>query len=390
VTDASVTEPAPVRPRSVRLRLTQAGRALGIFAAAAVALSWATHGALGLYGATGVALLAVVPALAWLHATGARLTPLAPVTAFAGETFPLDIELSNTGYVLALRDVVLLHRSDRRDVERAAGYAATVPPRGSAVVQTAQRLLRRGRHRDLHVVLETSFPLALATCRLDFVLSSDVLVLPRLGTIRNLGQLTAHRHGLIYQGVADRGDEQEFHGMREWREGESLRRVHWRHSARVGRLLVREFRGEDRPPVHVVLDARIPPRRRTSSRRGAFERAVSFAATLVEQHLRRQHIVRFTILGEEPVTFERRRGRAALFPILETLAEVEPISLDGRRALGIQPRGDEVTLVVCAGGSKDASVPRGVRLLDVERAADSALFVRSRPSGSMRLLGRTG
>lgn len=383
-----MTEPEPVRPRTTRLRLTPTGRGLAVFAAAAICLSWGTGGMLGMYGAAGTALMAVVPLLAWLHARGARLLPPAPVTAFAGETFPLDVELANAGHVLALRDVVLLHRGDRRDVERPAGYAATVPPRSRVRVATAQRLLRRGRHRALEVSLETSFPLALATCHQEFTLASDVLVLPRLGTVRNLDALTAHRHGLLYQGVADRGDEQEFHGMREWREGESLRRVHWRHSARRGRLLVREFRGEDRPPVHVVLDARIAPRRRTSSRRGAFERAVSLAATLVEQHLRRQHLVRFTILGATVVTFERRRGRAALFPILEALAEVEASALEGRREVGVPERRDEVTLVVCAGASKDAAVASGVRLLDVERTSVSRLFVRTRPGSSMQLLGR--
>jgi uncharacterized protein (DUF58 family) len=389
VTDApAVEERSPVRPGVVKLRLTPAGKALAIFAAAMLALSWATQGVLGLYAAAGTALLAVIPLLAWLHARGARLLPPAPVTAFAGETFPLDIEVLNFGHVLALRDVVLLHRSDRRDVERPAGYAATVPPRASRCMPTAQRLLRRGRHRELTVALESSFPLALALARLEFTLETDILVLPRLGTVRNLDALTAHRHGLLYQGMADRGDEQEFHGMREWREGESLRRVHWRHSARRGRLLVREFRGEDRPPIHVVLDARIPPRRRTSSRRGSFERAVSLAATLTEQHLRRQHLVRFTILGEQPLTFERSRGRSALFPVLQALAEIEPSTLAGPRTLEFATRRDEVTLVVCAGGTRDVLDVPGVRVLDVERQDVSRMFVRSRPAGSMRLLGK--
>ena len=378
-----------VRPSVVKLRLTPAGRALCIFAAATLALSWATQGALGLYAAGGTALLAVIPLLAWLHARGARLLPPPPVTAFAGETFPLDVDVENSGHVLALRDLVLMHRSERRDVERPAGYAATVPPRSRGRVATAQRLLRRGRHRELSVALESSFPLGLATARLEFELQTDILVLPRLGTVRNLEALTAHRHGLLYQGVADRGDEQEFHGMREWREGESLRRVHWRHSARRGRLLVREFRGEDRPPVHVVLDARVPPRKRTSSSRGSFERAVSLAGTLAEQHLRRQHLVRFTIVAEEPVTFERSRGRTALFPILEALATVEPSVLDGPRKLVVAPRRDEVTLLVCAGGTRDSLDLPGLRVLDVEGRAVSQLFVRSRPAGSMRLLGKS-
>jgi len=387
--------PAQVAPVSRTVRLSPAGRGVAIFAAAALVLSWATQGALVLYAAAGVALLAIVPLLAWFHAQGLRVLRPAPVTAFAGETFPLEIPVVNAGHVLALRDVVVLHRSDRRDAERPAGYAATIVPRGRAEIPTAQRLLRRGRHTEMSIAIETAFPLGLAVCRLEFVLPADILVLPRLGTVRNLDALTAHRHGLLYQGATDRGDEQEFHGLREWRQGESQRRVHWKLSARRGRLLVREFRGEDRPPVHVVLDARLPPRKRTSARaserRGVFERAVSLAATLVEQNLRRQHLVRMTIVAESVHTFERRRGRAALFPILEALADVDSVALTGPRSLPHPPRSDEVTFFVCAGGTRgDRGGPSGVVVLDVERPDVSAMFVRSRSARSMGLLGRRG
>ncbi len=389
------TGPVPVAPTTRSVSLSPAGRGVAVFAAATLVWSWATEGALVLYAAAGVALLAVVPLLAWLHTRGLRVLRPAPVTAFAGETFPLDIPVVNTGHVLALRDVVVLLRSDRRDAERPAGYAATIAPRAHAEIATAQRLLSRGRHESLSIAVETAFPLGLAVCRMEFMLPADILVLPRLGTVRNLDALTAHRHGLLYQGATDRGDEQEFHGMREWREGESQRRVHWKLSARRGRLLVREFRGEDRPPVHIVLDARLPARKRASARaserRGIFERAVSLAATLVEQNLRRQHLVRMTIVAERSMTFERRRGRAALFPILQALAEVEAVPLTGRRSLPWPPRTDEITLFVCAGGTRGAAGPeKGVIVLDVERRDVARMFVRSRPAGSMTALGRRG
>jgi len=126
-------------------------------------------------------------------------------------------------------------------------------------------------------------------------------------------------------------------------------------------------------------------------RRGVFERAVSLAATLVEQSLRRQHLVRMTILTDVVHTFERRRGRAALFPILEALADVDAVPLTGARSLPQPPRSDEVTLFVCAGGTRgDRGRPSGVIVLDVERPEVSRNFVRARSAGSMRLLGRRG
>jgi len=416
--DATAPEPdaAPIPPTRRAVRLSPAGRGVILFAGAAFPLSWASEGAVALYASVSIAFLAVVPFLAWLHARGLRLLQPSAVTAFAGEIFPLEIPVVNSLRALAARDVVVLHHNDRRDAERPAGYVATIAPQARVGVATAQRLTRRGHHRQLSIAVESAFPLGLAVCRAEFVLPVDLLVLPRLGTIRNLDALTAHRHGMLYQGATDRGDEQEFHGLREWRDGESQRRIHWKLSARRGRLLVREFRGEDRPAVHVVLDTRLPSRprpsgrvsvrvsARTDERRGGFERAVSLAATLVEQNLRRQRCVRMTIVGEHCTTFERRRGRAALFPILEALADVDSEPLTGNRTISEfsskSAGADEITLYVCVGGTDggvadggardEMDAPSGVVVLDVSQRRVSQIFVRTRAAGSMSALGRRG
>ncbi len=418
---ATSSPTTPIAPTRRTVRLSPAGRGVILFAFAAFNLSWVSDGAVALYASVSVALLAVVPFLAWLHARGLRVLQPGAVTAFVGETFPLEIPVVNSLRALAARDVVVLHHSARRDAERPAGYVATIAPQARVGVATAQRLTRRGHHRHLSVAVESAFPLGLAVCRAEFVLPVDLLVLPRLGTIRNLDALTAHRHGMLYQGATHRGDEQEFHGLREWRDGESQRRVHWKLSASRGRLLVREFRGEDRPPVHVVLDTRLPPRPRpfgrvsgrvagrANERRGAFERAVSLAATLVEQNLRRQRCVRMTIVGERCTTFERRRGRAALFPILEALADVDSEPLSGERSIAefssLSAGRDEITLYVCVGGTNgdvtnggvtdgsahgDLDAPSGVVVLDVSQRRVSQIFVRTRAAGSMSALGRRG
>ncbi len=389
-TSGDASSPA-VAPLSVRLRPTPAGRGVAVFVGAALLVSWGAGGLLAVYASAGVALLAVAPLLAWLHGRALRLESPGAVTAFAGEAFPLDVGVVDRSRVLAARDVVLLHRTGRTDAERPAGYAATVRPGSRVVVPTIHRLGRRGRHDELSMAVETQFPLGLAVCRLEFRLPVDLLVLPRLGTVRNLDALTARRHGLLFQGASDRGDEQEFHGLREWREGESVRRVHWKLSARRGRLLVREFRGEDRPPVHIVLDTRVPPRRRArSARGGSFETAVSLAATLVEHHLRRRHLVRFSALGSRPYGVERRRGRDALFPILAALAEVHSEQLAERRSFDVATRKDEVVFLVCAGASRRIpGLPADAVVLDVEQRDTLRIFHRARPSSASPLFGRS-
>jgi len=51
-----------------------------------------------------------------------------------------------------------------------------------------------------------------------------------------------------------RGESEEFVAMREYRRGDSLRRVHWRSTARLGELVVKEYQDEYFVRHALVLD----------------------------------------------------------------------------------------------------------------------------------------
>ena len=68
-----------------------------------------------------------------------------------------------------------------------------------------------------------------------------------------------------------------FHALREYVRGDDLRHVHWRSSARAGRLHVRQYHDSRRSRALVLLDddaAAYPDA-------GAFELAVSLAASVI-------------------------------------------------------------------------------------------------------------
>src|SRR5260370_713562 len=74
----------------------------------------------------------------------------------------------------------------------------------------------------------------------------------------------------------------ELHSVREYAEGESLRKVHWRSTARRGRLMVRELEDAPRDEVAILLDG--------DAHIGAgesFEVAVRAAGSILQAHLRR-------------------------------------------------------------------------------------------------------
>jgi uncharacterized protein (DUF58 family) len=54
--------------------------------------------------------------------------------------------------------------------------------------------------------------------------------------------------------AARTGASSEVIGTREYRSGDSLRQVHWRSTARAGKLVVKEFADQDQLTMAVVLD----------------------------------------------------------------------------------------------------------------------------------------
>lgn len=112
--------------------------------------------------------------------------------------------------------------------------------------------------------------------------------------------------------------------VREYRQGDDLRRVHWRSSARVGELMVRREEQPWQSRATVFLD------NRTSAHRGqgvasSLEAAVSIAASIALHLTHRGFTVRLiTADGEDPNTaWHDRSSSQNTAPLLEALAVVE-------------------------------------------------------------------
>jgi uncharacterized protein (DUF58 family) len=374
---------APLRPTSVTVRPTAVGRTLLATTILALFRAW-SGGQLGfsVLAVFGGALCAVAAIAAWRHASALRIDAPPPATAFAGERFDLDVPVAN-----------LAGRAGAFDVLASVGVEGRVGgllPRLDAGAETrldvAHPALRRGLHPQGTLELSSSFPIGLFTCRLRFALPNEILVLPRLGTLRRVARPGARVRGGTGHGGVTRGDEQEVYGIRAWRDGEGLRAVHWKLSARRGRLLVREFRSEPTPPVNVVLVAGIGAD--TRKNRAAFEDAVSLAATLVADHTQRGRAVRLTIVGRARRTIACRRGRAAVFPAIRALAQVVPeIGADSAAGAPMRGRRGETTYVVRVAGAAGARVDGDVTVFDVAGQGLASVFDRRRRPGAELLVG---
>jgi uncharacterized protein (DUF58 family) len=151
----------------------------------------------------------------------------------------------------------------------------------------------------------------------------------------------------------------EFYALKEWREGESERRLHHKVSARRGQKVLQEFRGEAPPVIHVVVDLRVPG---SAGRfgRSDLDEALRFAAGIVRSLLRRSVPVSLFLMTEDAVTESCRAGVRDLFQYLGVLAAARPAGF--AREANASPRLPEFGkggrgVLVHLGSVEEASLP---------------------------------
>jgi uncharacterized protein (DUF58 family) len=231
-----------------------------------------------------------------------------------GDDVPVSVELHPTGNVLPA-SVALLERVGRLGEQR---HLLRRNGRRFSVRYVLEQV-PRGRYSFEQVRAELSDPFGLERAVVALPAPGALLVYPRLA---RLGQLFSESGTRSRDGrrlLLRRNSGFELHSVREYEQGESLRRVHWRSTARRGQLMVKELEDSPRDEVAVLLDADAK-----SVVGDSFEVQVRAAGSIVDAYVRRG---RRSVLV---VNSERREAQQVHSPAadwrraLELLAAVEP------------------------------------------------------------------
>ena len=289
----------------------------------------------------------------WLGRPRVSLTATLPERVQAGETLKADVSVTAGGG----RGIGLSILPDRLppDVDAVSEDGAELPtlaPGETTRVSVALSCKKRGVFQLRGFRVETAFPLGLMVAQSVFAESRTLWVTPRFTP---LGRMDIP-HGRRYQpgGTASAlrlGDSFEFIGNREYRDGDPVRAIDWRATARLNRPVVREYREEFLQRVTVVLDTHAP------SPPGlppppAFESAVSLTAAVCEYCARSEFALDVLAAGPNIHTLAGP-GQGALASVLDLLAEV---SADTRMGSGtdwsrleeeLMVSAAQTTLIVC-------------------------------------------
>ena len=179
----------------------------------------------------------------------------------------------------------------------------------------------RGRYTVGPLVVRLSDPFGLAQVTSELAGTSEVIVHPKVEPLPppSLGGELASASTTRVRHLFSQGDE--FYTTRDYRDGDDLRKVHWRSSAKRGQLMIRQ---EERPwqaRALLALDLRRGAHRGQGAQ-ASFERTVSVAASIA---------VRLGASGYELalLTDDGRQVRPAgtadqATAVLDFLASVEP------------------------------------------------------------------
>jgi uncharacterized protein (DUF58 family) len=234
---------------------------------------------------------------------------------WAGRPADGSLRIRNDSRIWNVRDVVL--------VSEAFAAAALVPivPRRSEVTTTASFVFpRRGLAHVSAIDSYTRYPFGFVLKKRRLRVSSEVVVYPRILAADTLqDRFRAIAGDDTPAGRAGIGSD--IHSFRDFVRGDSLRQVHWKKSASLGRWIIKQQEADAARSLHIVVDPYKP--RRVSD--DAFEEMISEAATLVHEAARRGLDVTLSL----PRTTLRARENESAAPMFRALAlldaEHEPV-----------------------------------------------------------------
>jgi uncharacterized protein (DUF58 family) len=232
--------------------MTRRGALTLLLGAAVYAVAW-LFGAKALYPVAAGLVLAPLAARTWVRAAAAPMTlrrRAGKGVLLEGEDVWVTLEVRPESRVPAPAIVV---------TEQVARLGEQVTPlrRAGAVHRGTYVLERvpRGRYVVEHARASIDDPFGLAGAEVELAAGGALLVYPRLVALDRLFSESGAHAQDGRRLLLRRPSGFDLHSVREYEQGESLRKVHWRTTARRGQLMVKELEDAPRDEIAVLLDA---------------------------------------------------------------------------------------------------------------------------------------
>ncbi|MDD5748086.1 MAG: DUF58 domain-containing protein [Actinomycetota bacterium] len=154
-----------------------------------------------------------------------------------------------------------------------------IEPMGFADAALRLTAPRRGIYDEARIELSSYGLLGLSHARAVLSVKSRILVFPMIRRIESFPfePIPSYSPQEFHEWTR-KGTGQDYFGVREYLRGDSLRHIHWKVSAREGKLIVKEFQQEFAPSSAVVVA--LAPTRYGSSNVNSLEDGLRAAASI--------------------------------------------------------------------------------------------------------------
>ncbi|MDB4973387.1 MAG: hypothetical protein JWN48_1728 [Myxococcaceae bacterium] len=243
-----------------------------------------------------------------------RVVRRLPSRAFAGEPTLIEVAVQNekermVSYSVEISDQALTSSNDRRC------YFLKIPPGAEQSASYRRVVAQRGVLEFKGFRIATRFPFALFEKWRETDGPGELLVYPALlphpfaeGAAREEGD----------QAGSSRGRGTETRELREYRDGDEQRSIHWRRTASLGTPVVREYEKEAAAMLSILLDNRRPAAAGEAWQQ-SFEQNVSRAAYVAERALSRGYSVEICARGTRSAMLDGGSPPDALWRYLALL-----------------------------------------------------------------------
>jgi uncharacterized protein (DUF58 family) len=198
----------------------------------------------------------------------------------------------------------------------------TLPAKGNRNWKVTMRCRRRGVYSAGPVRVTTGDPFGLFKHTRTYGDKSPLIVLPQPEELPYFWAPAAQLPG---EGVVRRRTHYvtpNAASIREYYPGDSYNRIHWRTTARLGRLMVKTFEMDPTSNIWLLLDLHRDVQQGADDE-STEEYGVRIAASLAYHFLNANRMLGLMMFGKETVVLDPARGGQQYTRILESLAVAE-------------------------------------------------------------------
>jgi uncharacterized protein (DUF58 family) len=277
-----------------------------------------------LFGVFGlmIGVLLVSMAVCRLVLMKLRVNRILPDHATVGQPVTIQYQFHNAKRIWPSLSVTLAELEGAQAfVRQPHAYMLHAAPGMTATVPAEVVPERRGLYLLGSYQLSTSFPFGFIKRAFNRRKDDTILIFPAMGAVspalismcRSADRTGANRK-------PRRGGADEFYGVKEFRDGENPRWIHWKRSAHSGHLVMREMAQISPPRLVILLDTQVQSN--DLDEQTGVEKSIARAASLARSAMDSGMAVGLCVWSGHWTVIEPLRGKQHIREILAILAKL--------------------------------------------------------------------